>query len=427
MPIQTHLPLYHRRQLASASGKKSLKSDNQIATFQEKRNNLMRQIGKWRELQRVYMPGAIVTPRPSEDTAEGNDAEFAETVPLILPSSLDHEQQKRICLQQVAEHERLLRMARLQDSLIELRHTRKIRHKLLLNHHVQVAGQGQRANTRSRAVLNSVEDRIAKFVERYRVAYRALLQLDATGDWKETFLELKDGDNRGPGKERDEEHAGDGSYFRSWIWLPNPRAPDVNGSEEGEEGASDEDVNEVIRVEWTTSFARLERWTEEVDLLQEEMRRVVMFLEWKSADWLARADVCGENLALDIQSGLIAYAKKQASIYHNLAVSFAKLWRPTLVSYELEHSWVTEYMEKHGISLLDTNSSVSRGIFRFRLSGKACDTISPSTSAPSKPPEAAETISADTLLEEATYSDDSGSIDSSFDLESDWDDDDPDF
>jgi hypothetical protein len=48
------------------------------------------------------MPGAIVTPRPSEDTAEGNDAEFAETVPLILPSSLDHEQQKRICLQQVA-------------------------------------------------------------------------------------------------------------------------------------------------------------------------------------------------------------------------------------------------------------------------------------------------------------------------------------
>lgn len=82
---------------------------------------------------------------------------------------------------------------------------------------------------------------------------------------------MKDSDNRGPGKESNEDGPGDGSYFRSWIWLLNPRAPDATDVGVGEEGASEEDVNELLRVEWTTSFARLERWAEEVELLQEEM------------------------------------------------------------------------------------------------------------------------------------------------------------
>lgn len=70
----------------------------------------------------------------------------------------------------------------------------------------------------------------------------------------------------------------------------NPWAPNAADCEAGEEGASDEEVNEVLHVEWMTCFARLERWTEEVELLQEEMWRVVVFLEWKSVDWLAKAD-----------------------------------------------------------------------------------------------------------------------------------------
>ena len=167
-----------------------------LASIQEKRNALMRRIKKWRELQLIYMPGAIAPLlHTSEDNAEDNDTETAETVPLLLPSSLDPRTHERICLQRVADHERLLRMAQLQDSIIELQHARKIRRKLLLNHYTQIAGQGQRANTRSRTVLNSVESRIVKFVERYRIAYRALLQLDPSGDWQEVFLELKDSDN----------------------------------------------------------------------------------------------------------------------------------------------------------------------------------------------------------------------------------------
>ena len=82
------------------------------------------------------MPGAIVPLlHTSEDNAEDNDTKTAETVPLLLPSSLDPRTHERICLQRVADHEQLLCMAQLQDSIIELRHARKIRRKLLLNHY----------------------------------------------------------------------------------------------------------------------------------------------------------------------------------------------------------------------------------------------------------------------------------------------------
>ena len=334
----------------------------------------MRQIIKWQELQLIYMPGVVPLLQPSEDDdAEDSDINNAENLPLRLPSSLDPESRERICLQHVAKHERLLRMAQLQDSLTSLRDARKVRRKLIVNHHTQIAGQGQRANTRSRTVMDSVESRIDKSAERYRTAYQALLQLDPDGHWQQTFLELKTGDNRGPGKETSEEGLGDGSYFRSWIWMSNPRVPDIVAGGVVEESASEEEVNDFLRVEWTTSFARLERWDEEVELLQEEMRRTVMFLEWRSRDWLMKVDARKGTSTPDVHSGLNAYARKQAAIYHDLALSFVTLWRPTLVSYDLQHMWTMEYMAQHGVSLIDADPPAprARGILKFRVLGKS--------------------------------------------------------
>ena len=273
-------------------------------------------------------------------------------------------------------------------------------------------------------MLNSIESRIVKFVEHYRIAYRALLQLDPSGDWQEVFLELKDSNNRGPGKENDEEGTGDGSYFRSWIWLPNPRVPDGVDGKAGEEGASEEDINEVLCVEWTTSFARLERWVKEVELLQEEMRRVIVFLEWKSVDWSGKVGARNGSSALDIQSGLNAYAKKQAAIYHGLAMSFAKFWRPTLMSYGLEHSWATKYLTSHGVSLTDADISIpcAWGIFKFRLSNRYPGAVPVEVTAPSDEPVSMATTNDCIILEEAEGSEDSG-LDSSDSDSEDWDDD----
>lgn len=360
------------------------------------------------------MPGAATPPFPTHDhdADENGDSEMAENIPLVLPSEMEPTKRSTMCLHQVVECEQQLRLAQLQDSLIELRRVRRIKHSLLINHRTQIAGQGQRVNTRSRAVISSVEERIDKFVQRYRAAYTALLRLDPTGTWQETYLELKDEDNRGPGKEGHEEGLGDGSYTFSWIWLLNPRACDADGSEAGYEGcASDEEVNDVMRVQWTTSHARMRRWDEEVELLQEEMRRVVMFLEWKSKDWLAKKDVWLTTAPSNIQSGLDAYARKQAAIYHDLAVSFSKLWRPTLVSYTLEHSWVTKYMEQHGIPLSDTNipASRARGIFKARVLDKTNGSSPQASTTPSTQPQDSSAVTTDdntTLLEEVAYVED---------------------
>ena len=384
------------------------KSDSQKASIQEKRNVIMRQIRRWRQAQFVYMPGAIVPSLSShENGADDNDAgdlEPAEQIPLFLPSAVPSARRNTVCLHHVAEYEHQLRLAQLRDSLIELRRVRRIRHSLLTNHQTQIAGQGQRSGTRSRTLIDSTEDRISKFAQRYRIAYSALLQLDPTGEWQETYLELKEEDNRGPGKEQHEQSLGDGSYTFSWIWLLNPRACDT-GESEGELGASDEEVNDAMRVQWVTSSARMERWVEEVELLQEEMRRVVTYLEWKSGQWMGKQDARSTTAALSIQSGLQAYAHKQARIYHDLAVAFSKLWRPTLVSYGLKHTWVTLYMKKHGVLLEDTNTPIGRakGILKTRLlnvSDEDCPTI---PKVPSLNSSDVNMVEDHLLLEEAHY------------------------
>ena len=296
----------------------------------------MRQIKRWQQAQLVYMPGVTSLSLPTHsrviDEDEDEDLDVPEKVPLIFPSKVESAQHSTVCLHRVAEHEQHLRLAQLQDSLIELRRARRVRHTLLVHYQTQIAGQGQRANTRSRTIIKSFEERISKFAQRYRAAYSTLIQLDPAGDWQETYLELKDKDNRGPGKEDDEQGPGDGSYTFSWIWLANPQTRDANHVTHAGD-ASDEDINDVMQVQWATSQARMERWAKEVELLREEMHQVVVFLEWKSEEWLTKQDVQLTTAPSSVQSGLRAYARKQAAIHHNLVVSFVMSWYPTFVSF----------------------------------------------------------------------------------------------
>ena len=404
-----------RRQLAYTIKKKLIRSDTQKASLQEKRNTLMRQIRKWRQAQLTYMPGAVASlPTHDPDLDENGESDTGdpgtpENVPLILPSEVESTSRNAVCQHRVAEYEQQLRFAQLQDSLIELRRVRRIKHSLLMNHRTQVAGQGQRANTRSRAFINNIEERIEKFAQRYRAAYGALLQLDGTGTWQETYLELTVDDNRGLGKEEHEQGLGDGSYTFSWIWLLNPRACDA-GYEPGfgEDEVSDEELNEVMRVQWTTSHARMERWSEEVKLLQEEMRRVLTFLEWKSGNWLAKRNMRLATASPSIQSGLEAYARKQAAIHHDLAVSFARLWYPVLVSHGLEHSWITKFVEQCETPSSDTDTSIlpARETSESSVPGKAVSDpprSSANSHARSQGALGATMDGNDMLLEEATY------------------------
>jgi hypothetical protein len=160
---------------------------------------------------------------------------------------------------------------------------------------------------------------------------------------------LDDRDNRGPGKEAEEASASDGQYIPSWIWLSNSNA------------ISPDEVNEDMRVEWAQCVARADRWGEEVTLLQEEIRRVVHFLEWKSKDWLSRVNVRTDVVTSEVSSGISAYARKQASIFRNLAIRFCQRWRSTLISLSLPHDWATEFLKTQGVAPVNRDSTKREG------------------------------------------------------------------
>lgn len=72
--------------------------------------------------------------------------------------------------------------------------------------------------------------------------------------------------------------------------------------------------------------ARAMRWSEEVLLLREEMRRVLKFLEWHASWWDSQ---CARHtdLSPELMEGMMAYAKKQASIRTKIRQSFNLMWR----------------------------------------------------------------------------------------------------
>ena len=241
-----------------------------------------------------------------------------------------------------------LRFGQLHDSLDELCRARCIRRGLITFHKVQLAGEGQKVQMKSRAAMHSVQECIDWSVRRYRAAREALLHLDPSGNWQDLYCTLDDRDNRGPGKEPEEVSASDGRYVPSWIWLSNSNA---TAGDPTQSTISPDEVNEDMRVEWAQCVACADCWEEEVVLLQEEMRRIVHFLEWKSKDWISRADLRANIVAKEVCLGLSAYACKQASIFHNLAIWFCQRWRSKLVSLSLSDAWATEFLNTQGILL----------------------------------------------------------------------------
>jgi len=87
-----------------------------------------------------------------------------------------------------------------------------------------------------------------------------------------------------------------------------------------------------LRVEWAKSRARGERWTEEVLQVEEEMRRVLWFLEWKATWWDGQSHLQCDT-SPELREGLSAYAAKQSSLLREMSVAFARDWAPVLAAF----------------------------------------------------------------------------------------------
>ena len=115
----------------------------------------------------------------------------------------------------------------------------------------------------------------------------------------------------------------------SWIWMTRSRTP--NDSDE---------TDDILRSEWAKSRARANRCKEEVLLLREEMRRVSVFLEWKSNWWLQRQEL-RKGLSRDLDEGMRAFAMGQADLQQRLAAHFREIWKGSLHDEAAENSTIS--------------------------------------------------------------------------------------
>ena len=82
----------------------------------------------------------------------------------------------------------------------------------------------------------------------------------------------------------------------------------------------------AYQLEWSKSYARTQRWQEEVKLLKEEMRRTLEFLKWKSSLWVIKSSKSDPFLPSALSEGLRAYTFRQADVMMSLHNHFLSLW-----------------------------------------------------------------------------------------------------
>ncbi|KAJ8518637.1 hypothetical protein ONZ45_g4299 [Pleurotus djamor] len=311
------------------SGRSSLDTD-----LTHLRTELTQSLAQFWALQTLFMPQVERVTINNEDP---------ETIPIILPSSLSHEDMAT-CREDLIDSERTFRESRCGSALDRLRNLLVIKSRLLAYKNRHARNQGP--NTRTRAIINRNQEKIHAQSSAFQSSWLALKAL-AHGDeenlpWPElttgairclTDPDVHDGHQvrlarRGEHGQQNvilvsrdtEGDEGDGSRdvvaviakegFQtvSWIW----------------EDAKGADIDDVLRCEWAKAWARLRRWQEEVELLKEEMRRTLVSLRYQASVWERRSQRSFDD---EFGPGLKAYALAQANLRLSLASKFAEMWK----------------------------------------------------------------------------------------------------
>lgn len=107
---------------------------------------------------------------------------------------------------------------------------------------------------------------------------------------------------------------------------------------------SESSSSDILRVIWARGKARAERWTEEVAIVLEEMRRSLAYCEWKSTWWMNQRE--SRTGTSDLLEGLAAYSLKQAKMWRSMGESFATEWAPVVHDFKLPSDWPPPYCER---------------------------------------------------------------------------------
>ncbi|KAG2054496.1 hypothetical protein BDR06DRAFT_1049485 [Suillus hirtellus] len=223
-------------------------TDVQKGKLLQRVNALRRHIDTWGQVQLLYMPGVSRLRSPDDVATEAK----VHNINLFLPSSLPHQVPCDDCL---LKHEWELCEAQVYDTLNDLR-TYK-----------DTFIRGQQANTQANGIINNAECCIDTLSLKYSTSRSALLNLASrlgkNDNWERSLKPLDKQKDAVPLKHDDGRMMGQQSI--SWIWK-------TSGSNSNELGLQD-------------SLPQAHRWEEEVQLLHEEMRRIIAFLDWHTGWW----------------------------------------------------------------------------------------------------------------------------------------------
>jgi hypothetical protein len=103
------------------------------------------------------------------------------------------------------------------------------------------------------------------------------------------------------------------------------------------------------------------RWSEELDLVLEEMRRVCAFMVSRAVWWIDQARIMEESRLRsgwsdESREGSYAYARRQASMFQDISSRCSSSWAST-ISYAMT---IPRYNEQHVPgAALDTDNVVA--------------------------------------------------------------------
>ncbi|KAJ7041706.1 hypothetical protein C8F04DRAFT_1176799 [Mycena alexandri] len=312
------------------------------------RRKLSRGITRFRKLQATYMPGAlqVLARRPAVPE------ETPETTPLMLPSALTAEDCEAGCVGGVQYTEATARDGQCGAALLRLRHQLHVKSRFMT--YKKNNSRHQHANTRSRTLVARNESKIRLHSEKYQTAWASIRSLYGGDASRVGWRKLRQADIRmmedsEDARKRNERRKKENTRRRAQeqrLIAEGERVEEDNDEEGWEDDNGDEpgapttesrrlvswiwttagttgsdiELEEALRIEWAKAYARTRRWKEEVRLLQEEYRRILVSFEYEARRWEGR--ICAIRVGVEevgFAQGAIAYALRQAAMYRDIA------------------------------------------------------------------------------------------------------------
>ncbi|KAK7027904.1 hypothetical protein VNI00_015120 [Paramarasmius palmivorus] len=269
-----------------------------------------RQVATFTESLCSFFPLVVPVVEKQKQSSDGVLDSQAELSPLILPSYFDSDRRIICHLQQAAEIERDLREGQANDLLEE------VRCRILTRNHIavvkKVEATGQQHHTRSLGLMKTQTNGAKTAMRLYNHNREAMLSLGPES--MDSQYQKLEANQLWVTNHRRQRNLGE-PRSDPWYWNVSFRSK-----------TDDEDDNawltEMNRVKWFRDRALLDRYKEELEILEAEYTRSCVFHEKMTEIWTALA----KESQSDGEFGYTAYAQKQAAVYQMLREDITEHW-----------------------------------------------------------------------------------------------------